>query len=98
MVVRVSPCGPAMNLSRVQPHLRPEMAALTPTPLGTRSVRQAVKENGWMDVELLLVDLFFFKTVVSDLSLFPHVYFKQLASTMVFGVAKTNRRAWPMKY
>lgn len=41
---------------------------------------------------------FFFKTVVSDFALFPHVYFKQLASTMVFGVAKTNRRAWPMKY
>lgn len=96
MVVRVSPRGPAMNLSRVQPRLRPEMAALTPTPPGTKSVRQAVKD-GWI-VELLLMDLFSFKTVVSDFSLFPRVYFKQLASTMVFGVAKTNRRAWPMKY
>lgn len=83
MVVRVSPCGPAMNLSGVQPHLHPGMAALTPTPLGTKSVRQAVKENGWMDVELLLMDLFFFKTVVSDLSLFPHVYSKQLTDEIL---------------
>lgn len=83
MIVRVSPCGPAMNLSRVQPHLRPGMAALTPTPLGDKE-RETSGERKWMDGWMLNCYswiYFFLKTVVSDLSLFPHVYSKQLTST-----------------
>lgn len=54
----MSPCGPAMNLSRVQPHLRPRDGCANSNTSGDKECETSGER--WMDVELLLMDFFFF--------------------------------------
>lgn len=57
--------------------------ATSPPPSGDKE-RETSGERKWMDGWMLNCYswiYFFLKTVVSDLSLFPHVYSKQLTST-----------------